>query len=332
METKNEQILRGEIYYVYPAGSTGSEQSSGRHAIIVSNDKANLYSPVVEVVYLTTAEKKQLPTHCTITSSTKPSTAMCEQVHSIDVRRLGQFIAKCTAHEMIDIDAALIASLGLERAVMPTQTQQPVGNAGVVSVEVARREIELWKWLYNDLVDKLVAGEGVKVKIKLDNGAYMPTRAHEDDEFIKDNAAAIKIKRTTDTAIIPERKTIGAAGYDLFIDSDKPVVIPPHSTVLVQSGIAFEIPKGYFGAVYARSGISTKEMIRPATCVSVIDSDYRGSVGLPLHNDSNIERVIEPYSRVAQIVFQKALIVDLELVESLEETERGNGGFGSTGK
>lgn len=151
-------------------------------------------------------------------------------------------------------------------------------------------------------------------------------------QFIKDEADAIKIKRTTNTAIVPERKTIGAAGYDLYIDSDKPVVIPPHSTVLVQSGIAFEIPEGYFGAVYARSGISTKEMIRPATCVSVIDSDYRGSVGLPLHNDGDTERVIEPYSRVAQIIFQKALIVDLELVDSLDETERGDNGFGSSGR
>lgn len=159
-----------------------------------------------------------------------------------------------------------------------------------------------------------------------------PQGRNEKGQFVKDDAEAIKVKRTTFTAIIPKRQSIGAAGYDLCIDSDKPVIIPPHSTVMVQSGIAFEIPKGYFGAVYARSGISTREGIRPATCVSVIDSDYRGSVGLPLHNDTDKERVIEPYARVAQIVFQKALIVNLELVEELEETERGVGGFGSTGK
>ena len=142
----------------------------------------------------------------------------------------------------------------------------------------------------------------------------------------------IKVKKTTETAVMPERHSIGAAGYDLCVDSDEPIVIPPHSTVLVQSGIAFEIPKGYFGAIYARSGISTREGIRPSTCVSVIDSDYRGSVGLPLHNDTDFERTIKPYERVAQIVFQKALIVGLELVDELEETERGSNGFGSSGR
>lgn len=142
----------------------------------------------------------------------------------------------------------------------------------------------------------------------------------------------VKIKRVTETAKMPTRQSIGAAGFDLYIDSDVPVVIGPHGTVLVQSGVAFEIPEGYFGAIYARSGLSTKSGIRPATCVSVIDSDYRGSVGLPLHNDTDFERTVEPYERVAQIIFQKALIVDLELVDSLSETERGDGGFGSTGR
>lgn len=142
----------------------------------------------------------------------------------------------------------------------------------------------------------------------------------------------VKIKRITETAIMPKQGSIGAAGFDLCIDSSEAVVIPPHSTVMVQSGIAFEIPKGYFGAVYARSGISTREGIRPATCVSVIDSDYRGSVGLPLHNDTDVEKIIQPYERVAQIVFQQALIPELELVDELDETERGNGGFGSTGR
>ena len=137
------------------------------------------------------------------------------------------------------------------------------------------------------------------------------------ERTLKNKYTNVKIKKMSDTAILPERKSIGAAGYDLYVDSDKEIVIPPFSTVMVSSGIAFQIPEGYFGAIYARSGLSTKEGIRPATCVSVIDSDYRGAVGLPLHNDTNEERVIKPYERVAQIVFQKALIVDLELVDSL---------------
>lgn len=141
----------------------------------------------------------------------------------------------------------------------------------------------------------------------------------------------VKVKKLTPTAILPEIKTDGAAGFDLCVDSSKSILIQPHSTVMVSSGLAFAIPKNYFGAIYARSGISTREGIRPATCVSVIDSDYRGNVGLPLHNDTDFIRVIEPYSRVAQIVFQEALTTELEVVDELDETERNSGGFGSTG-
>lgn len=141
----------------------------------------------------------------------------------------------------------------------------------------------------------------------------------------------IKIKRLTETAIMPERKTDGAAGFDLYVDSADPIVIYPHSTRMVYSGFAFAIPKGYFGAIYARSGLAVKLGVRPSTCVSVIDSDYRGNVGLPLHNDSNRIRVIEPYSRVAQMLIQEAFTPELELVDELDETERGEGGFGSTG-
>ena len=142
----------------------------------------------------------------------------------------------------------------------------------------------------------------------------------------------LKIKRVTDTAIVPEVKTNGSAGYDLCVDSSETIEIPPHKTVMAQTGLAFEIPDGYFGAIYARSGVSTKRGIRPATCVSVIDSDYRGNVGLPLHNDTDEIRVVEPYERVAQMVLQKALVVDIEIVEDLNDTERGDGGFGSTGR
>ena len=159
-----------------------------------------------------------------------------------------------------------------------------------------------------------------------------PNNRNERGQFIKDEPNTIKIKKVTQTAIVPKRLSVGAAGYDLYVDSDKPIEIKPHETVMVQSNIAFEIPKNYFGAIYARSGLSTKQGLRPANCVGVIDSDYRGSVGLPIHNDTNETKVIQPYERVAQIVFQKALIVELELVESLEDTDRGNGGFGSTGR
>lgn len=156
-------------------------------------------------------------------------------------------------------------------------------------------------------------------------------KRNEKGQFVKDEPNTIRVKRVTETAIVPERKTIGAAGFDLYADISEPVKIQPHETKLVFSGIAFEIPKNYFGAIYARSGMSVSLGLRPATCVSVIDSDYRGNIGLPIHNDSEMERVILPHERVAQIVFQKALIVDLEVVNELDETDRGEKGFGSTG-
>lgn len=159
-----------------------------------------------------------------------------------------------------------------------------------------------------------------------------PNERNDKGQYMPKNEGTIKIKKTSLTAIIPQRQTIGSAGYDLYVDINAPVEIKPHETVMLQSGIAFEIPKGYFGAVYARSGLSTKQGIRPATCVSIIDSDYRGSVGVPLHNDTNETKIIQPGERVAQIVFQKAPDVELVLVDSLSETERGNNGFGSTGR
>ena len=173
----------------------------------------------------------------------------------------------------------------------------------------------------------MTAGEHSSLHCKLN-----PPQRNNSGQFEKQEPDIVKIKKVTDSAVMPRRNSLGAAGYDLFADTNNPIVIKPHETAMVQSNIAFEIPKGYFGAVYARSGLSTKLGLRPATCVSVIDSDYRGSVGLPIHNDSEAERVIQPYERVAQIVFQKALIVDLDLVDSLEDTDRGSNGFGSTGK
>ena len=142
----------------------------------------------------------------------------------------------------------------------------------------------------------------------------------------------IKCKKLTNSAIVPVQSSNGAAGFDMSVDINEPIIIKPHETVMLPSNIAFEIPWGYFGAIYARSGISTKRGLRPATCVSVIDSDYRGGVGLPIHNDSEEDRVVQPHERVAQIVFQRCLDVELELADSLEETDRGDAGFGSTGR
>lgn len=142
----------------------------------------------------------------------------------------------------------------------------------------------------------------------------------------------LRVKRVSPTAVLPKQQTAGAAGIDLCADLPEDVVINPHETVMISSGLAFEIPAGYFGAIYARSGLSTKRGLRPANCVGVIDSDYRGPVGLPLHNDTDEVRVVQPGDRVAQMVIQEAFGVILEEAEELSETDRGSGGFGSTGR
>lgn len=141
----------------------------------------------------------------------------------------------------------------------------------------------------------------------------------------------IKVKKISETAIIPKKATDGSAGFDLYANIDKEVKIHPHETVMLSTGIVFEIPKGYFGAIYPRSGISSKRGIRIANCVGVIDSDYRGIVGLPMHNDTDFLGYVKPYERVAQIIFQKYEKVKLIESEKLSDTERGTGGFGSSG-
>lgn len=142
----------------------------------------------------------------------------------------------------------------------------------------------------------------------------------------------IKIKRLTDTAKLPTRGSAGAAGYDLYADVDQFVSIQPGSYVAIQTNIAMEIPHGYFGAVYPRSGLATKKGLRLPNSVGIIDEDYRGSIGVGLYNDSNILQTIQPHERVAQIIFQPYEEVDFEEVTELSDTERGTGGFGSTGK
>lgn len=142
----------------------------------------------------------------------------------------------------------------------------------------------------------------------------------------------IKLKRITDTASTPKHGSADAAGYDLYADWPKPLEIMPHATVKIGTGIALEIPKGYFGAVYARSGLATYQKLRPSNCVGVIDSDYRGEIMVALHNDSNKMARIEPYERIAQLVIQRFEPLEFDEVDKLEETNRGAGGFGSTGK
>ena len=142
----------------------------------------------------------------------------------------------------------------------------------------------------------------------------------------------IRVKRLTDSARLPVRGSRAAAGYDLFADISSDVHILPHETKMISTGLAMEIPAGYFGGIFARSGLAAKEGLRPANCCGVVDSDYRGPVIVALHNDSDTPRVILPEERIAQLVILPFLPVSFEDAEELADSERGEGGFGSTGK
>lgn len=142
----------------------------------------------------------------------------------------------------------------------------------------------------------------------------------------------INIKKLTATATLPTRGSEYAAGYDLYADIEKDIQIAPHTTAKIGTGLAMEIPEGYFGAVFARSGLASKEGLRPANCVGVCDSDYRGEYIVALHNDSDEVRTVTPQERIAQLVVMPFLSAEFVEVQSLEDTARGAGGFGSTGK
>ncbi len=143
----------------------------------------------------------------------------------------------------------------------------------------------------------------------------------------------VNIKRLHDGAVIPTRGSEDAAGYDLYACISRgSETIPAGETKVIGTGIALEIPKGYVGLVYARSGLATKRGIRPANCVGVIDSDYRGEIGVALHNDGKEAQAIHIEDRIAQIVIAPYLSVEFNEVDELNDTERGSGGFGSTGK
>lgn len=140
----------------------------------------------------------------------------------------------------------------------------------------------------------------------------------------------IKIKKLYPDSQIPTRGSEYAAGYDLY--AHEGATIKPHETAKIGTGVAIQPPKDTFGAVFARSGLATKQGLRPANCVGVCDYDYTGEYIVALHNDSNEERTIEAGERIGQVVFIPYVNVSFVEVAELEETERGAGAFGSTGK
>ena len=146
----------------------------------------------------------------------------------------------------------------------------------------------------------------------------------------------MRIKKLHPEAILPTQGSAEAAGYDLY--ALYPCDFEPGSTYLIHTGLVIEIPKGFWGGIYARSGLATKKGLRPANCVGVIDSDYRGEIMVALHNDSSSIQHIEAGDRIAQLIFhqQGSIVPDedgniWQVVDDLSNTDRGEGGFGSTG-
>ncbi len=142
----------------------------------------------------------------------------------------------------------------------------------------------------------------------------------------------VRIKKLRENAIVPTYGSEEAAGADLYAAVEEAVTIEPGETKLIPTGLAFEIPTGFAGFVYARSGLASKRGLAPANKVGVIDSDYRGEVMTALHNHGKVSQTIEPGERIAQMVIAPYITANFILSESLDDTGRGEGGFGSTGR
>ena len=142
----------------------------------------------------------------------------------------------------------------------------------------------------------------------------------------------VNIKKLNEKAVVPTYGSQFSAGADLYACIDEKLTIDAGQTVLVHTGIAMEIPTGYVGLVFARSGLASKKGLAPANKVGVIDSDYRGEIMVALHNHGSESREIESGERIAQIALVPYLTADFNVVGELSDTDRGAGGFGSTGR
>lgn len=142
----------------------------------------------------------------------------------------------------------------------------------------------------------------------------------------------IKVKRLKENAVIPTYGSAEAAGADLYACLQEPVTIEPGATVFVPTGVAMELPVGYVGLIYARSGLACKKGLAPANKVGVIDSDYRGEFIVALHNHGNEPQTVASGERIAQLVITPVFTPGFEETDILSDTQRATGGFGSTGK
>ena len=146
------------------------------------------------------------------------------------------------------------------------------------------------------------------------------------------NRITIRFKKLYPDAVVPKYGTDYAAGADLYAYTNDDIVIAPGETKMIHTGIALEIPSGYVGLTHARSGLALREGLAPANKVGVLDSDYRGEIMVALFNHSSEKRTVTNGERVAQLIIVPYMTADYVETDELSETERGNGGFGSTGK
>lgn len=141
----------------------------------------------------------------------------------------------------------------------------------------------------------------------------------------------VNIKKLDERATVPTYGTEYSAGADLYALLESDVTIQPNETLLIHTGISLEIPEGYAGLIYARSGLATKKGLAPANKVGVVDADYRGEVMVALHNHGKVQQTVSNGERIAQLVIAPFLKAEFAVKDELSDTVRGQGGFGSTG-
>ena len=141
----------------------------------------------------------------------------------------------------------------------------------------------------------------------------------------------VKIKKLNENAKMPTYGSPYSAGADLYACIDNEITIKPNETVLIKTGLAMELSCGYVALIYARSGLATKRGLAPANKVGVVDSDYRGEIMVALHNHSTVPQTVSKDERIAQIVITPYITAEFTEADTLNETIRGEGGFGSTG-
>lgn len=173
----------------------------------------------------------------------------------------------------------------------------------------------------------------IKVKDTLESGSIVlwDDTPNYQENIMSQLQEKIQIKKLNEQAIIPTYGSASAAGADLYACIKEAITFAPGETILVPTGLSMAIPIGYAGLIYARSGLATKKGLAPANKVGVVDADYRGEVMVPLHNHSTTPVAIEPNERIAQLIITPFLTGIFEETCELDETERGTGGFGSTG-